>query len=129
MRNKYQGDDVLITFTLKDSTGAVIDLATYNGIICYISDEDDTNLGKYSKDTLSGFNTADFSVTDSANGQFQIKLQSSVTSAATAGKDIFAEIKVQKNDADWANSEFHTIKDSIFLFHLLSAQSKNDTGL
>lgn len=122
MNKIYKGEDKTISLTVKDN-GVAVDLdATYNGILCYLYYYTGDVLAKYSKETLTGFDS--LTVTDSANGVFQVKLQSAVTKTAKKG-DVYAEIKTQATDVLYDSSSFHSIVDGIEIGTIEDSNSKN----
>lgn len=122
MNKIYKGEDKAINLTVKDG-GVAVDLdATYDGILCYLYYYTGDILAKYSKNALAGFD--DLTVTDSANGVFQVKLQSATTKTAKPG-EIYAEIKTQASDIAYDSSSFHTIVNDIEIGKIIDSNSKN----
>lgn len=128
MTTRYAGEDIEIQFTVSDGNGAV-PLSGYDGIICiFYFASSKTVLGKYSKDVLAGYNSADFVVVDSPNGIFKIRIQSDVTRQATQFGAVHAEIKVQTQNNDYDNNTYHTLVRNIRCFELEDALSKQESS-
>ena len=106
----FRGEDKLISFTVADSFGTLINLTGYTGIVVQIIDSNENVLAKYSRELLSGHNNVDFEEFDQTinRGGFQVKLQSAVTKAIPIGKICF-EIKFQSNEPAYDNNTFDQI--------------------
>lgn len=127
MADLLKGEDKNIVFTLTDGNAVPINLTTETeGILVYFYYKNSEVLEKYSRDAKAGFNNTDFEVTDAANGEFTIHLQSSKTVSANDG-EILAEVKVKQTDADFADNLFRSIIKDAELFTIKDALSKSDT--
>ena len=124
MEKKYAGDDIEIQFTVKDN-GTVVDLSGYTGIICVFYYPNGDVLGRYSLNTVTGYNSDDLEVVVAANGTFKVRIQSDVTRAASKFGEIRAEIKVEASNADYTDSTYHTLVRDVRCFQLFDSKSKN----
>lgn len=94
----FKGEDKTITIILQNPDITAFDLNSVDGIIAHLKDEFGTILTKWSKNTLSGYDS--LTVTDGTNGKFEILLQSKKTVNANVGVYTL-EIKVQETNSDF----------------------------
>lgn len=100
-----KGDTVVKPFYLVDDLTPVNLATTYTNITAWLVDSAATVVQKYSRETLTDHNTADFyQLTQSGAtlGKFEIKLQAAVTLAAAEGQYYWL-VKVFATDADFLN--------------------------
>lgn len=103
----YRFEDKTINITLKDSTGAVIDLSSgFDNIVIFIYNADDTILQKYSRTTTEGWQAID--TTNQATGVLSFLLDSDTTKLASLTKK-YIEVLARKTDGDVPDSKYDLI--------------------
>ena len=123
----FRGEDKLIELEMEDENGA-LDLSTAVGIQCYILDAKTLKnvLDKFSLNSESGFGT--LTVSDAANGKFQVRLESAKTITAELGF-YSVEIKLETDDPTYNANTRHDVAVLGNVIRIEDSKSKEDTNL
>lgn len=126
---KYRSESIAIHVTVKVN-GVAVDLSLYSNIAFVVYYKNNQVLAKYSRETLTGYDTANFQVIQAGSGvsitdkgRFDILIQPSVSLPANLD-EVRGEINVQKVDARWEDGFWKKIKSGIVLFQISDAFTK-----
>lgn len=110
-----QGESKYPTFTYKDKDGVPIDLATLVDIqVIFKDDKDGTIFSKYSRESATGWNSADFVTINAGGGIFGIRIQASESLLWGLGI-VDVEIKIKEATTGF-NPDFRSIyQERLFL--------------
>lgn len=120
----YRGSDTEFTITLRDSSGNLLNIETLAGLIIIVySNKNNTEVGKYSLNTLAGYKP----ITVVSTGVVKCYLEASQTSTAPLG-DLFIETKIKFSNGAYENNDFETIDRKAYLLTIEDSITKTLTG-
>lgn len=103
------GADATITINLTDANGSALDLSTYEGYAVILQYVDGTEITKYSKEVVTGYNSDDIDTTNEATGVIVLNFQRALSVLGKPDAKVQHIIQVQSTDSDFASSQFRDL--------------------
>lgn len=126
----YQGEDLELEVTIADDLGdsddsndVPLDLDTVAGLLCYVYNDQEQVIAKYSLNAMADHD--DLLIADAANGVFKVKLQAETTAELEVKTKLFVEVKARFEESGWSDDDYMTVADGFYVGTVVKARTKN----
>jgi hypothetical protein len=124
-----KGSDKQFTVSVTGASG-VLDLSAYEGYaLITFYEHDRTIIQKYSKNTVSGYNSDDIDTSDEDNGNIIIDFQRALSEAGRVEGRVMGQFILQSTDADYASSQKREYSDEFYILTIDAAALETTVDL